>query len=335
MLRKSWTLLILFVLLLTGTAAAEQEQKFQQVKQFDLQVQDNTVISTIEATNLRPDSEQNFTMKSFRDDKVYQLNVSSVHTGASGLGVGVGWWSFDVQLQYPNGSVQTKTLETFHGMADDYDLYIQYVQGVEGDTAFDINVYLAMVPMRAEFTPLTTSQDENLNLTIPEEYQYTLIPLSSVEGQSTSYMDVSVHSMSFSKFEELSKNSISRRIGEGITDIFSWSWETVLYGASKIPFIGDKLESVLKISGMAVGEVVFWFDLLIIKNWEITVLTFETVIFADAISRTKSLNALIRRIIQNHVQVIEFTIEIVNTVTMVIGRIVLAIANLIQSIKPT
>jgi hypothetical protein len=329
--------LVFLSLLLIGTAAAEEEQKFNQVKQFDLQVQDNTVISTIEVTNLEPDSEQNFTMKSFSDDKVYQMNVSSVHTGPSSdlLHRRVGWWDFNISLTYPNGTTQYQTLDTFHSQAYTYDLYIQYVQGVEGDTAFDVNVYLAMIPMRSSFTSLTTQSDVNLNQTIPEEYQYKLIPLSSVEGQSTTYMDVAVHSMSMQEFDEHRENSISRRVSEGISDIFSWTWDSVLNAASKIPFVGKHLESSLKIAGMLIDEILFWFDFLILKNWEITVLTFETVIIADAIYYTKSLPALFRRLIENHVKVVEFTISLINTITSIIGRIFLAIGNLIQSIKPT
>lgn len=327
-MHKGAILLFIAFLCLTATASAEESVNYTDVKEFELDAPTGKSITTLRISDIEPPANQQFTFDAY--NKTYKMNVSAKkHYSA--------WWEFDINMTYPNGTTQSKHLEKFAPYNFDYDLQIQYDYDVlkSIDTAFDMDIYLGLMPLRASFTTLTSNQSETLNQTIPDEYQYYILAFSHVKGTSDKVMDASIEFVTGEEYKAMKEDSLKQRILQAYNGIFTWSWDLVLYGMGKIPFIGDYLEPALKSAGMLIGELLWWFDFLIIRNWYIFLLLIETFILGDAMVNTKSLFGLVKKIGNNHIKLIEFGIMIIQTIADVFMKFLLAIGNLIQSLKPT
>lgn len=317
MIRRHLPLLLLICLLAFGipAASAMEEVHYEQTPHFTAQATDILTIASIRAANCEPGSSQQFMLNAY--GQTYQLEVVSERNW--------GWWNFNVSCQYPNGTMAYKDLSAFAPFAIDYDLTIQkYFLAVDG--IFDLDVNVALLPLTARFEGLEADL---------KGMDYGVLAFSEVSGSTApGTFDITTYFVTPDEFKEFEKNSLRLKLGAAVQGLFDWGWDNIITFAGKIPYIGPFLETGLFVTGIVLEEIFFWLYLIFIEYPELVILTVEFFIIGDALLTTRSLMSLVNRIIENHIKVFEFVINTAVTAIEVIIRIIQAIANAINAIRP-
>ncbi len=305
--------LLLLALLICGLihgAAAKQELFLEDVPSFDYTVSGtDLVISQVNLYDLREG------VTTVNLDAYGQLYVLELNCTRSW-----GWWTWDVSLTYPNGTVSTESLSNLAPAAMDYDCFIQYFF-TDNDWVLDADIYVDLLPMKVTYggTPLDRE----------------ILVFSSVSGSTPNPADIKIYLVTPDELEKVKNNDVLYQFGEYISGIWVWSWNGILWFMEQVPVIGPYLAALLELSGAAIGEIVAWGQFLL-DNIEVILMFVEGLILADALlsTRSRALMPLLRRIVDNHVRVLKFTLWLLDVAIMLFTRLIQVIAQIVQTIKP-
>jgi len=315
--------LLLSFLLLTGTAAAIEEIKQENVYSFDLSTPDGLVLSGMTAEDITPDANSTFVLNAYGDE--YTLYVNSTRTLHAN-------WLFDIKLRSPNGSIETTQLKTIQPFATNYDIHLQYY-ALEWDSVFDIDVYTGILPLSASLQAQSSTGADYAAL-LPGSSTYTTTAFSQISGTSTQPMTVTLYAYNQEEFEDQLYGDLSTALYDAVGDAFSWSWDMVLAFVEKIPGVGPYLASILIIAALTIDSIIFYVDLVLIEYPETTFLTVESFILASAFTRKGKFWTKINRVCEAHVKIIEFSISLIESGVNIFSKIVGAIASIISALKP-
>ncbi len=308
--RRGCLFLLLIFVFLIGPAAAVEEIHQDHIKTFSIEAPDGLMFSGFTASNLEADTNNTYTLDAY--GKIYTLDVNCSKS--------YGWWTFDLALKNPNGTTETTQLESFAPLATDYDIHLQYYF-LEGDSTFDLDIYTALIPLSATFLTSDPTASE-------------IISFSDISASSTGYFDLVLYAVTDEEFQEQIDNALGLQLEHAVGDVFSWTWDMVLTFVGKIPGVGPYLASVLEIAAIALDSIIFYLDLLLIQYPETTFLTVESFILANAFCRRGNFWVKINRVCNSHVRIIELFIDLVQAGVNIISRIISAVADAINALKP-
>jgi hypothetical protein len=319
-------LLLIFAFLI-GPAAAVEEIHQENIEYFSLEAPDGLCISGFDADSISPDFNYSTVMNSYGE--TYTLNI----TGTKNW---YGRWYFDVALLYPNGTVVNKSLSTTAISARTCDISVQYAfTNTESLEWANVDLYVGLLPLTASFTnPVSGDQNSTFADIYDDEYYYTRLMFSQIEFTCDSPADLTVYCSTEEEFQQQVNESISAYANELVGDAFSWTWDMVLTFVGKIPGVGPYLASVLEISAITLNAIIFYFDLLLIQYPETTFLTVESFILANAFCRRGNFWVKINRVCNSHIKLIELFIDLVQAGVNIISRIISAVADAINALKP-
>ncbi len=317
-MEKIALLCLVLLILSVNIAGAVAEVKEDGVTSWNVEASDGKVISGLELNNVDPDNSVHMVFDNY--GKIYTLDVTCEKSW--------GWWDCNVTLTYPNGTVQHEDFTQFAPASFDVDMKVQqYYTSLSSavDSVLDVDLYIGLLPLKASFQDIATPS-------------YSDIAFSEVSGTSSTPGDLIVYLATAEEFQDQQEDDPLSPLSELLGDFFAWTWSAVLAFVSKIPGIGPYLATILEITAIVVGDVVWFFDLFLIKHPETTILTIEFFILSfTLIQAPKNANivVLLRRIIKDHVKVIKFTYEIVVGTVNMFTSVLSAIANIVNGLKPT
>lgn len=301
-------------LCLISTASARETYEKDDVTYIDYEVPDGYLISTVHLDNLEPNFNTTTILDAF--GKEYVLYVNNTKN--------IGWWTYYITLQYPNGSTTTTTVDTFQPFATDTDIKIQHYYS-ELDSIFDVDVYVAVLPLTASF--------ELLSLT----NTYDIVAFSDVQASSDTEFDFSATYVTAEEFQGQVEESILELLA-GSTDLFfDWAWDSILAFVEMIPGVGPYLSDTLEISALIIDDIFFYFNLLFVEYLETTILTIEFFILSASVIKTKkddNIFVIIDTILSTHKTVIEFVFKFAVGAISIFTEFIKMIAAIVSSIKP-
>ncbi len=304
-------LALLVCCLIQGAVAAEIF--LEDVPRFNYSVaESNLVISQV---NLYDLGEGITTVNLDAYGELYQLEVNCTreYYGA--------WWVWDVSMTYPNGTVSHETLKNLAPGALDYDCFIQYWY-LDMDWIFDADIYVDFIPRSVTFQA-------------PAPQTRGTLVFSSVSGSSANPFDVKIFAVTEKELEKIRDNDLFSQFGRFVNGIFLWTWNGVLWFVEQVPVIGPYLAAILELSGAAIGEIVAW-GLFILENIEVIIMFVEGLILADALlsTRSRALMPLLRRIVDNHVRVVKFSLWLLDIAVLFFTRLLDVVIKIVQTLKP-
>jgi hypothetical protein len=308
-------ILILFLLAIIPVQAYEKVE-FNRVKTFDVKSPEDRTIQQVYLNNILFDGYQTIYFDAYGD--TYTLTIKGEKQGA-------GWRHFWINITYPNSTTESKEYRILRPFTNDYDIKVQYYW-IESDTLLDVDIYVSSLD------PLTSEFDNLLGIYEFNTSAYLIF--SEVSGISNQEMDVEVFLITSDELEQINQENILPALGDYISQGFVWTWNMVLAFVENVPVVGPYLSDALTISGIFIGEVFWWIKLFLIDNFAITVIIIEFFIIADAILSTRSLMALVRRIIKNHVAVLNFFRDMVLFMVNLLMGILRTVASIINALKP-
>lgn len=283
-------------------------QSFEDTKGIDVIPPENEIFMSVYVNNNPFGSNQTIYLDS--GDKTYKLDISSWDNW--------GWKNFNVTLEYPNGTVDHEEFETFKPFAPNYDLKIQYA--FFQVTAIDIDLYVGVSPFEAS---------------IEHDYDLTdYIMFDRVRAYSDHVFEADIYSVTEEQFKDI-QDDPKNLIGVYTGKFFSWSWGGVIWFCDKIPGgYGDYLVDGLSIAGVFIDNTFYYFDLLFVQYFEITIMLIETFLIGDAIMRRGGLDVMLKRFVDNHVALVMFTMTIMGMAVNLVLGVVRAIAFVVNALKP-
>jgi len=303
-------LLSLLVCALIQGAAAE-EIFLEDVPSFDISVASSNL--AISQVNLYDLGEGVTTVSLDAYGELYQLEVNCTRSW--------GWWTWDVSLTYPNGTVSNETLSNLAPAALDYDCFIQYWY-LDTDWILDADIYVDFLPRSVVYG-------------VPAPQTRGTLVFSSVSGSSANPFDVKIFAVSEKELDEIRKNDLFSQFGRYVNGIFIWTWNGVLWFVGQVPVIGPYLAALLELSGAAIGEIVAW-GLFFLENIEVVLMFAEGIILAEALisTRRRPLTVLLRRIVDNHIGVLKFCLWLLDLTIALFTRLISLVVGIVQAIKP-
>ena len=320
-------LLLAFFMLFIGTAAAVEEITVEDSEYFSFEAPDGLCISGFDADHISPDFNYSAVMNSYGE--IYTLNITGYKNW-------YGRWYFDISMLYPNGTVASKSLSTTAISSRTCDISVQYAfTNTESLEWANVDLYVGLLPLTASFTNLV-SGDENSTFadTYDDEYYYTRLKFSHITYTCDSPADLTIYCSTNEEFEEQVSESISAYLKEELGDVFSWSWSMILTFVEKIPGVGPYLASILEIAALTIDAIVFYFDLLLIEYPETTFLTIESFILGSAFCRRGNFWTKINRVCNAHLKIIELFINLAEAGVNMMSKIISAVADAINALKP-
>ena len=311
-------LLLAFFMLFIGTAAAVEEITQEQIKTFSLEAPDGLTFTGVSVSNIDPNSNTTVYLDSYGD--IYVLKVNSTKSYLSK-------WNFNISLTSPNGTTQYTSLSSIAPLATDFDLEIQYFWDSTFDNVFDIDIYTAIIPLSATLT----TGDPTVPANLPE---HEVLQFTTVSATSTCYFDLVLYVASYKEFLEQVNNNLWAPASEIVSDTFNWAWDMVLTFVEKIPGVGPYLSSVLTLAALTIDAIVFYFDLLLIEYPETTFLTIESFILGSAFCRRGNFWTKINRVCNAHLKIIELFINLAEAGVNMMSKIISAVADAINALKP-
>lgn len=329
------TCLLLALAVLIAPAAAVEKLEFQDAQVVNVEAPEDLMISSINVKDIGPNS--NLTLNLNAYGEMYLLSV--------GCQEGMGWWDFDVACTYPNGSVSSEHLRTWKPpyVTKDYDVVIQ-PYFIDADWWFDVDVYVGLRPFTASFfrgnidgalkEDLGEVLDGDLGAPFREYRPFPPLAFSQISGTITKPAYVAVYLTTQAEFAKQQENDLGQKIEQGISEFFSWSWNQILIWTAKIPGIGPLFSETLEIVSLTVTEIYFWIRLLFFEYYYEVLLLLEFWFISDAMLHSKSLMALLKRLVQNHIKFFEGIIHLIEVSANLIRGIVHAISGIVSALKP-
>jgi len=307
-MRAGLTLLFILMLMIFPVNAVERI-KYDRTLSFDFYSPSHLTIGNVYLNNIKGNSHQTIVLDAY--GKSYTLNIDSQ--------VNWGWWTFTVNLTYPNGTTASKTVEVLRPFAQDYDVKIQYYW-IEADTYFlDIDLMIGVNPLSVVTDTAIGVYDLPLD---------SYIVFSHVSGSSTVEMDVEIWTMTQDEYYQMKNGSLSQMFSEAAGRALGWTWDQILNAISQIPVVGENFATALEVMGRIVGETFFFVRLILIENWELTVLTYESFAMMYAM-QSRNIMTMYRRFVRFHINTAEFLFSIVTGVVRLILDMIKAIGSLI------
>jgi len=309
---RFFIILLFLFLSLTGSAAAIEEIHQENIKSFDLTAPDGLQLEGFSVFNLPGDSNNTYTLDAY--GKIYTFDINcSKHFG---------WWTYDLKLQHPNGTIESTQVETFAPLATDYDIHLQYYL-LETDTVFDVDIYASLLPLSATFQ--TT-----------DPTAYNILAFSEISGSSTDYFNLVIYAMTDEEFQAAYDSEIGTQISHAAGEFFAWTWAGVLAFVEIIPGVGPYLATSLELAALTIDGVFFYFNLLFIEFAETTFITIEALIWTYGITGFKrgGLFGCLKRVCNTHMQIIETGFNLAQGSISITFRIFEGIAAIVQALKP-
>lgn len=321
MKKKSFFFVLLLLCLSIPHVSAVEEITQDHVKTFSLEAPEGLSITSIYLYDLEPNSETTINLNSYGEE--YTLRVNATKTYAF-------WWDFDVSLTDPYGMTNTTHLRSGAPTAFDYDLHVQYYwqSYIPGDTSsydsvLDIDVYTGILPLSVTESMFWRQ--------IP---QSEIVQFSEVSAYSSSYFDIIMYAVDHEEFQKQVKNDFFAPIKEGVSDAFSWSWDMIVSTIAKIPYIGGYLSGILILTALTLDSIIFYGNLFIVEYIETTILTFEFFVLCYAFTRKGRLWGKLKKVVDCHIRMVEFVLSVGEKMVNGFTKIVSAIAQIIQALKP-
>jgi len=304
-------LLLLLLAAAVSPASAVEEITREGIKTFNIEAPEGYSLSGMEIYDLPANSNNTFQFDAY--GKTYTLQANSTKSW--------GWWNFDLALTYPNGTVETKRLESLAPAAFDWDLHVQYYF-LNVDSVFDLDVYATLLPLSASFGTATNSE---------------ILQFSSVSGNSSDPFDLKLYATTQEEFEKQANLDLGLQFSEAIDEFFSWTWDAVLSFVGLIPYVGDDLVTAILIASYIIDEVFFYFNLFFVEYIEVTILSMEFFIMTYSLHRTKSKSPvkLIKNVVNDHAAFIGWVIDKARLAIDLLTSIIRTIASIVQSLKLT
>ena len=265
-------------------------------------------------SNLPGDSNNTYTLDAYGKIYTFDINCTKHY----------GWWTYDLKLQHPNGSIDTNQVETFAPLALNYDVHVQYHMA-ELDTILDVDIYTTLLPLSATFQSSNPSDE-------------TLLVFSEISGSSTALFDLVLYAATEAEIEAMESNTdLALQLFHAAGELFSWTWEAVLSFVGLIPYVGGDLVTALIIASYLIDETFYYFNLFFIDFIEATIISLEFFIIAYSIhsTRSKSPIKLFKNTVSNHISVIEFIFAKAESAIHLLMSIIKTIASIVDALKPT
>jgi hypothetical protein len=319
-------LILLALLCIIAPAAARETIVQNNIQQFDVGAPENHVISGVQLNNVPPNTNSTVYFDAYGES--YTLWVNNTKS--------IGWWTFYITLQYPNGTISTTQMDTLNPLARTSEIKIQQFYG-ELDS-IDVDVYVGLLPLTASFNNNLVDVDSELGQSLPSLWKkFSRVAFSNVAGESSDYIDLKVYVVTWDEFQRQKAESIGEYVSGTAELAVDWTWSMILAFVAAIPGVGPYMEAVLIISAAILSEIVFYVDLLFIQYPETTLLTIEFFILSSAVLKTKkkdSIITIVDRIVSAHIAVIMFLYTMASGAIDVFARIVEMVAAIIGAIKP-
>jgi|GEM_PF-1398201 hypothetical protein len=326
-------LFIMMIALLSSPVNAVSIVKLENVKNFDVQARPGYSIVQINLNDIPFDGHQTVYLDAYGD--TYILEIKGINEGEwkiiGSYTIG-GWKHFWVNLTYPNGTTVSYEDRILKPFALDYEVKIQYYW-MESDSPLDVDIYFSNLEKFVAYFPIIENLLGFARFNVSE-----YLIFSEVSGISNREMNVEVYQSTPEEIQDIRNNSIipaiTQRITSGTTFVFTWTWDMILSFVELIPYVGPLISDGLEISGVFITEIFWWFKLFLIDNFPITAIVIEFFIIADAILSTGSLMALVRRIVTNHVAVLNFFRDMVLFMVNLLMGIIRTVASIVNALKP-
>jgi len=312
--RPAFRIFLFLFLLLTlsiAPASAVEEITKEGIKTFNIEAPDGYSLSGMEIYDLPANSNNTFQFDAY--GKTYTLQANSTKSW--------GWWNFDLTCIYPNGTVETKHLESLAPAALDWDLHVQYYfQTV--DSVFDLDVYASLLPLSASFGTATNSE---------------ILQFSSVSGSSSDPFDLKLYATTQEEFEQQANLDLGLSVSTLIDNVFSWTWSALLSFVGLIPYVGEDLVTAILFASYIIDEIFFYFNLLFIEYIETTLLSIEFFVLVYSITRTKTKSPvkLVKNVVEDHTKVAHAIVSTVILAINLVLSIIRTISDAVQGMKPT
>ncbi|UUX92079.1 hypothetical protein [Methanoplanus endosymbiosus] len=315
-----FAVLLLLLTLACPAAMAIQEETLEDIQTFSFEAPEGLLLSGLRVSNLPAGGNFSGNFNAYGDN--YLLTVGSYQEW--------GWWNFDIDCQYPNGTTQSIHLSKLAPFSLDYDLNVQpWV--TQTDWMLDVDVSVSVLPLQAVFP---AEVGANPFMTIEGSSAMASIAFANITGTTTDPADVTIFISTPEEFKEQQENNWLAKIGATVDLFFQWTWDNILNFAADIPYIGKYLETGLTLAEIIISEVFFWFSLIFIEYPELTFLTMEFFILGDALISTRTLSSLVRKVVQNHIAFVEFMYSMIVRAIELFSRLITVITEIIQSLKP-
>ena len=316
MKKKSFfsVLLLLCLSILPVTAVEEIEQ--EHVKTFSIEAPEGLTFSGIDLSNI--DANSNTTIYMFQSQGMYTFQINSTKTYGT-------YFTWNITVTNPNGIVQSKELSTVALLNNNYDLHIQHYYTLWNETtideSYDVDVYATLSPLSASFDFIS-----------PEGYRVE--SFYKVSTDSDSYYDIILYAVTGEELDAQQKNKLFPSVSEALSDAFSWTWDVIVSTIAKIPYIGGYLSGILILTALTLDSIIFYGNLFVVEYIETTILTFEFFVLCYAFTRKGRLWVKLKKVVDCHIRMVEFALNVGEKMIGGFTKIVSAIAQIIQALKP-
>lgn len=316
MKKKSFFSVLLLLCLSILPVSAVEEIEQENVKTFSLEAPEGLTFSGIDLSNI--DANSNTTIYMYQSQGTYTFQINSTKTYGT-------YFTWNITVTSPNGTVQSKELSTVALLNNNYDLHIQHYYTLWNETlideSYDVDLYATLTPLSASF-----------NFISPEGY--VVESFYKVSTDSDSYYDIILYAVTGEELQDQQENKIFAPITEALSDAFKWSWDAVVSTIGKIPYIGGYLSGILILTALTIDSIIFYGNLFVVQYIETTILTFEFFVLCYAFTRKGRLWVKLKKVVDCHIRLIEFVLNVGEKLINGFTKIVSTIAQIIQALKP-
>lgn len=240
------------------------------------------------------------------------------------------YWDCHITLIRPDGTTDTKDLPHW-GIAWDYKTTIQYaIANFPNNTyiiGLDAQLYIGLNPeINASF---------GVNTANPSQYVF----FSRAAATSTFPTTWNVYLVNDYEKQMIQENNVAWNVENLVTSAFSWTWDGIIWFLNKIPVVGPYFAEILGVLGVILAEIWWWFNFLVIENWDIVLVILECVIMGHAIIATNqqgkaTFGTLFSTLLNDHVALVNGALWFVKTMIWLIKWAIDIVTQIVQAINP-
>jgi len=308
-------LIALILIGLTTVVSAKQEFNFTQVSNLQFQAPKGMSIVRIDAEGLTTGSNQTFVLNAY--GRVYTITINSSTTFNA-------WHTFVITLTYPNGTSTSRTLEMLKPFANKYDVRIQYF-GLQANPFGNMQIYIQLDPFDVKKAEIPVDMGYVESFLIFSDVSFT----STVEAEKVSILCITPE-----EYDKYFKNPSALGFTEfwlvsTSQEVVKFTWQKFLEAVRQIPVAGEFLADGLNFMAIIVGETFYYVKLFLIDNWDITVLTYESIAMMYAISSSRDIFRMFERYTNFHIRTAELIYKVVVGAVRLIFDLIKAVGSLI------
>lgn len=240
-----------------------------------------------------------------------------------------GWNNADITLTTPNGSTDTAHVSALGILTSSYKTTIQYVfpQSYSGSFIETIHLAIGLTPVSASFNAGAMGWNPS-----------TTLAFTAVSGNLGGSTTVYIEEMTTEDFQE---NVVNYNPVYGLSNlgsqVFQWTWDTVLGFVSMIPVIGPIMVSMFSTMGGIISVGFFWL-VFVVSNFPAILCGVEALILMFAVINAgkgkRSMGRLASNFYNYNVAFMLGCIGLVSTVWMWTRTVVELVASVVKAIKP-